>query len=94
MAPAQGVGEFEEAQSLISEAMTIFGDKRHMVVPDRVHSYDEERSLAIGLSVKRRLLTVCLTEREDRIRIISARLAEPWERRIYEISGWEKQTRS
>lgn len=73
------------------EATTVFGDKRHLVVPDRVHSYDEERSLAIRFSEKRRLLTLCFTERKDRIRIISARLAEPWERRIYEIGGTEKQ---
>ena len=72
------------------EAKTVFGDKRHLVVPDRAHSYEEERGLAIGFSERRRLLTMCFTERKGRIRIISARLAEPWERRIYEISGWEK----
>lgn len=66
------------------EARTIFGDPKVLVVPDRVHSVGEERSLAIGRSDAGRLLIICLTEREDRLRIISARLAERWERREYE----------
>jgi uncharacterized DUF497 family protein len=69
------------------EAMTIFGDKRVLVVPDQVHSDEENRSLAIGQSVRGRLLTICFTEREDRLRIISARLAERWERREYEAGN-------
>jgi uncharacterized protein len=66
------------------EAKTIFGDKKHLVVPDREHSYGEERYLAIGLSDQRRFITLCFTERDARLRLISARLAEPWERREYE----------
>lgn len=54
------------------EASTIFGDKKHVVVPDREHSWDEVRSLAIGMSDQRRLIIMCFTERDDRVRIISA----------------------
>lgn len=66
------------------EARTIFGDKRISIIPDREHSYDEERSLAIGKSNQGRTLILCFTDREERIRIISARLAERWEMREYE----------
>ena len=90
--PSKESANLKKHKVSFHEAKTVFGDKRHIVVPDRVHSYDEERSLAIGFSEKRRLLTMCFTERESCIRIISARLAETWERRIYEGSGWEEQT--
>lgn len=66
------------------EAKTIFGDERHLEVPDREHSYDEMRYLAIGQSIEGRLLTLVFTERGDKLRLISARVAEPWERREYE----------
>lgn len=72
------------------EAMTVFADDRGLVVSDRLHSDDEPRSLLIGYSEKRRLLTVCFTERGHRLRLISARLAERWERREYEY-GSQKQ---
>lgn len=85
--PPKASANLKKHKVSFDEAKTVFGDKRHIVAPDRVHSYDEERSLAIGFSEKQRLLTMCFTERRGRIRIISARLAEPWERRIYEISG-------
>jgi uncharacterized protein len=69
------------------EARTIFGDKKHIVVSDLEHSFDEARCLAIGRSDQGRLLTMCFTARQNRIRIISARLAERWERREYEIAN-------
>ncbi|HEV2325074.1 MAG TPA: BrnT family toxin [Terracidiphilus sp.] len=88
--PSKASSNLKKHKVSFGEAKAVFGDKRHIVVPDRVHSYNEERSLAIGVSEKRRLLTMCFTERRDRIRIISARLAEPWERRIYEGSDWKE----
>jgi uncharacterized DUF497 family protein len=69
------------------EAITIFGDENVLVVPDREHSSDEERNVAIGLSKEGQLITLCFTEREERLRIISARLSERWERREYEDAG-------
>ena len=44
--------------------------------------YGEDRYSVIGM-VENRLLLVAYTLRDDRIRIISARLAEPYERRQY-----------
>jgi uncharacterized DUF497 family protein len=49
---------------------------------DASQDYGEDRYALIGMS-ERRLLFVAYTMRRDSIRIISARLAEPFERRRY-----------
>ncbi len=85
--PPKAAANFTKHKVSFQEATTIFGDKKHLVVPDREHSFDEPRSLAIGRSERGRLLILCFTERDDRIRMISARLADPWERREYEIAN-------
>ncbi|MBU0544217.1 MAG: BrnT family toxin [Proteobacteria bacterium] len=51
---------------------------------DPLHSEDEERLVLIGQSIERQLLVIVHTERSDRIRIISARLATNKERFRYE----------
>ena len=66
------------------EAATIFGDTLSLTIEDPLHSDDEERFVTIGESIQRRLLVVVHTERGDNIRIISARLAMPHERKTYE----------
>jgi uncharacterized protein len=48
------------------------------------HSGPEERYVLTGLSVRQRLVVVAHTERGEAIRIISARLATPSEKRAYE----------
>jgi len=85
--PAKAAANLKKHGVSFQEALTVFGDKKHIVVPDREHSWDEMRGLAIGVSNKQRMLTMCFTERGDRIRIISARIAERWERREYEIAN-------
>jgi uncharacterized DUF497 family protein len=69
------------------EATTIFGDKRILEIPDRDHSEDELRFIGIGRSDQNRLLFVNFTVRNDKVRVISARQAEPWERREYESAN-------
>jgi uncharacterized protein len=71
-----------------AEAMTVFGDPLEVTIADLVHSEDEFRFLSLGRSEAGRLLVVAYTEREARVRIISARVATPRERRHYE-SGRE-----
>ena len=66
------------------EAATVFADETSATVYDRDHSDEEDRFLTIGYSNRRRLLIVSHTERDNRIRIISARLLKPSERRQYE----------
>jgi uncharacterized DUF497 family protein len=64
----------------------VFGDPLEITVSDPVHSRGEAHFVSIGLSASRRLLVVAYTEREGRIRIISARDAAPRERRHYQSS--------
>jgi uncharacterized protein len=66
------------------EAATVFGDSLAITFADPDHSFDEDRYLTFGLSRLGRLLVVSHTFREDRGRIISARLTTREERKIYE----------
>jgi uncharacterized DUF497 family protein len=66
------------------EAATVFRDPLLLVQPDVEHSQEEERWLALGKSFRQLLLVVVHTEDDRTIRIISARKAEPRERRQYE----------
>lgn len=68
---------FEEAASIFYDPLAVTG-----VDPD--HSEDEERMVTFGRSPTGQLLVVAHTERDDAIRIISARVATQHERRIYE----------
>ena len=64
--------------------MTVFGDPLEVTIPDPLHSDTELRFVSIGRSEAGRLLVVAYTERDGRIRLISAREAAPKERRQYE----------
>ena len=73
-------------------ATRIFFDPRRMERYDKDSSIGEERYQTMG--VYEDVLFVVYTERGDYTRIISARKAEPFERRIYygdsEIHGWQR----
>ena len=64
--------------------MSVFGDPLEVTIADPIHSSEEARFLSVGVSEAGRLLVVAYTEREGRIRIISAREAAPRERKLYE----------
>lgn len=66
------------------EAATVFGGDSAVTVPDPDHSDDEDRYITIGWSGPGRLLMVAHTDRDNRIRIISARELTPREQRAYE----------
>jgi uncharacterized DUF497 family protein len=66
------------------EAKTIFDDPLYVDFYDVDHSAEEERYLIVGRSNRERLLIVSYTEREDSIRIISAREVTKSEREAYE----------
>lgn len=53
-------------------------------IDDPEHSDVEDRFMIVGLTSRMRLAVVVFTDRGDRIRIISARLANSRERRKYE----------
>lgn len=66
------------------EAATVLADPLSAIFPDPDHSGQEERLLLFGQSEAGRFLVVSLTEREDSVRIISARQMTSHERREYE----------
>jgi uncharacterized DUF497 family protein len=66
------------------ETATIFGDPLAITFVDPDHSVNEQRYLTFGLSRFGRLLIVSHTDREGRIRIISARVMTRQEVKIYE----------
>ena len=66
-----------------AEAATAFGDPLSVVLSDPRHSIGEERFVLFGRSDRSRLLAVMHTERGEKIRIISARLMTPREKREY-----------
>lgn len=69
---------FEEAESA-------FADEHGLFMSDPEHSEDEDRFILLGLSSALRTLVVChcYREREDVVRIISARKANRSERSQY-----------
>lgn len=69
-----------------AEASTAFGDPLSMTIPDPDHVADEERFVLVGMSIRGRLLVVAHSERGGTIRLISARPAQPSERKAYEES--------
>ena len=85
--PLKAVANLKKHKVSFDEAKTVFGDKNYLEVTDREHSFYEMRYLAIGRSEKGRILTLVFTERGGKIRLIGARLAEPWEKREYENRG-------
>ena len=66
------------------EASTVFDDLLAAVYEDPQHSVHEKRFLMIGSSVRRRLLIVAFADRNQRVRIISARMPTQPEKKFYE----------
>ena len=75
-----------------SAAKFVFNDKERWERFDSAHSKKEDRWQTLGLVDK--VLFVVYTEQKDIIRIISARIADENERRIYNgersITSWTK----
>ena len=66
-----------------ADAVSILDDPCAVTIEDRDH--DEQRFITLGMDAFGRLLVVVYAYREpDAIRLISARQAEPHERRQYE----------
>jgi uncharacterized DUF497 family protein len=73
------------------EATTAFADEYALLLADPDHSAAEDRFILLGLSAAFRVLVVAHTyrERDDTIRIISARRAIKPERRQYD-ARWHR----
>jgi uncharacterized DUF497 family protein len=66
------------------EAQTVFDNPLAVIFADEAHSTTESREIIIGHSVRNQVLLVCFVERDNGIRIISARRATARERNDYE----------
>jgi uncharacterized protein len=66
------------------EAATVFGDRLSVTIDDPDPSLREQRFVTMGKSTAGALLVVAHTDREDIIRIISARRATRREQKSYE----------
>ena len=71
-----------------TEASTVFGDPLSVTIPDPDHGIAEQRFVTIGLSMSQRVLVVVHTIREERFRLISARIATKHEKYVYEETGF------
>lgn len=65
------------------EASTAFGDPMALDFDDPDHSIGEYRLLLFGMTITQRYIVMSYTERDDKIRIISARDMTRHEKRIY-----------
>ena len=66
----------------LAEVEAVFYDLNAITVEDRDHK--EQRFVTLGRDGFGRLLVVCYTYRDNTIRVISGRKAEPHERKAYE----------
>jgi uncharacterized protein len=71
-------------QVSFDEAKTVFDDPLYIDFYDPDHSEAEERYLIVGRSNQGKILIVSYTERNNSIRIISARKVTKAERKVYE----------
>ena len=81
---AKAASNFSKHGVTFGEAATVFSDPMSVSFPDPDHSLDEDRYLTIGVSASGRTVIVSHTDRENRIRIISARTATHREKQGYE----------
>ena len=65
------------------EAMSVWDDPNVFFEFDSEHSDAEDRVKVIGFSERNRMLSVIFTERDDGIRIITARKASPADQATY-----------
>lgn len=66
-----------------TEAEDVFFS-RHMLKKDDLHSITEERYHLLGPTDKGKILLISFTIRGKKIRVISARPADRYERKLYE----------
>ncbi len=66
------------------EAATAFGDPLSVTISDPDHADTEDIFILLGQTYAGRLVVVVHTDRGDRVRLISARLAMRRERKAYE----------
>ena len=84
MGPAKAELNLKDHEISFDEATSVFRDTLSITIADPDHSESEDRFIDIGMSHRGQLLVVSYTDREDRIRIVSARRPTRAERKSYE----------
>jgi uncharacterized protein len=82
--PDKAESNYKKHGVSFEEAATVFKDLLSITFPDPKHSIGENRYVIIGISRFGQLLIIAHTDRDETIRIISARKATKIERRFYE----------
>ena len=82
--PAKALRNRRGHRVSFEEAATVFGDPLALTYPDPDHSISEQRFITVGTSSANRVLIVAHTDRDENIRIISARKATGREKKHYE----------
>lgn len=82
--PQKAANNARRHRVAFAEAATVFQDPLAFIFDDEDHSVEELREIIVGHSSQNRLLVISFTERDDVIRIISARKADREEREDYE----------
>ena len=80
----KAASNLEKHEVSFEEAASVFSDPLYIDFYDPDHSVDEHRYLIMGQSTAGRLLIVSYTERDDVVRLISAREMSSSERNAYE----------
>lgn len=81
---AKASENLKKHQVLFEESISVFHDPFSIIFHDPDHSFEENRLIIVGMSVKIKYLFVSFTERGNRTRIISARELSASEKRNYE----------
>ena len=81
--PAKAEANFRKHGITFDQAIGVFYDPMMMTIEDERFAYSELREVAFGLVDAAVMAVVYVERRENLIRIISARLATPKERRRY-----------
>ncbi|MDX2166107.1 MAG: BrnT family toxin [Deltaproteobacteria bacterium] len=82
--PRKAVANSRKHGVSFEQAIPVFGDSLARIFDDPDQTANEPRELIVGHCARRLLLVVCFIQRDDRIRIFSARRATRRERRDYE----------
>jgi len=86
--PAKAASNLRKHGVSFEEAATVLADPLSVTVPDPGHSHEEERYITVGMSFSHRLLIVAHTERDNTIRLVSARELTATERAAYELGNF------
>ena len=82
--PAKATANRKRHRVSFHAAAAVLEDPLATTFPDEAHSGEEARFLTIGASPRGQVLVVAHTERNDTVRIITARRATRRERAFYE----------